>query len=103
MALTFHVEDQLHRRVRMFTDDPQNSFLSVCRCYANAGTSVMDTIDPYADAMLNFMQLDRLIAELGRILENDVLAPGERRLVLEVRSAAIEARQLSGYLYIQGE
>jgi hypothetical protein len=102
-VLRFHVEDQVHHRVRSFTDDSANSFLNVARRCAANGSRVMDVIDPYTDTMLNFIQLDRLIGELGALLATDRLVEPERNLVVEVLDAAKEARGLSGYLFIVGD
>jgi len=102
MALTIYVEDELHTRLRDFSDEPENSFLNLCRRCTVAGTKVMDVIDPYTDAMLNFIQLDRLISELGKVLDGD-LRPSEREVTEEVLRAAMEAREISGYLFIQGD
>jgi hypothetical protein len=52
--------------------------------------------------MLNFIQLDRLISELGKVLDGD-LRPSERKVAEEVLRAAMEAREISGYLFIQGD
>ncbi|MEU4445161.1 hypothetical protein AB0K14_23730 [Actinosynnema sp. NPDC050801] len=97
--LLFHVEDQTHHRVRNFTDDSANSFLGVARRCAANGSRVMDVIDPYTDTMLNFIQLDRLIGELGALLASGELVGPERDLL----AAAKEARGLSGYLFIVGD
>src|SRR3954453_2477961 len=101
--LTFYVENQAHHRVRRFVDDPTNSFLQVVRQRAVAGTRVLDVIDPYADAMLNFIQLDRLIAQLEEILSNGPLTESQREKVIEVLGGAVEAREMSGYLFIEGD
>jgi hypothetical protein len=54
------LENELHARVREFSDDAQNSFLNLCRKGAADGPSFMDVvIDPYTDTMLNYIQLDR--------------------------------------------
>ncbi|GAA2531854.1 hypothetical protein [Winogradskya humida] len=97
--LTFYVEDQNHDRIRRVTDDAANSFLQVARA---AGSRVLDVVDPYADAMFNFIQLDRLIPELKELLAGDSLSGAQRAKVEEVLSAATEARELSGYLFIVG-
>jgi Fe-S-cluster formation regulator IscX/YfhJ len=102
MALTIYVEDELHTRLRSFSDDAQNSFLNLCRRCSAAGSKVMDVIDPYTDTMLNFIQLDRLILELEEVLHGN-LSAGEREVTAEVRRAAVEAREISGYLFIQGD
>ena len=102
MALTIYVEDELHTRLRGFSDDPENSFLNLCRRCTITGSKVMDVIDPYTDAMLNFIQLDRLMSELGKVLDGD-LPPSEREVTEEVLRAAMEAREISGYLFIQGD
>ncbi|HEY9474145.1 MAG TPA: hypothetical protein VIS06_09880 [Mycobacteriales bacterium] len=101
--LTFYVEDQVHHRVRRFVDDPANSFLQVARRCAVIGTRVLDVIDPYADAMLNFIQLDRLIDELNGLLSGGLLSETERVKVIEVLDGAAESRRISGYLFIEGD
>ncbi|GIF52102.1 hypothetical protein DFJ67_5681 [Asanoa ferruginea] len=103
MALTIFVEDQAHRRIRSLHDDPGNTFLNVCRRLTARGTAVLDVVDPYADTMLNFIQLDRLIGELNAALESGALAAHESAITRAVVEAAVEARELSGYLYIEGD
>lgn len=93
----------MHHRVRSFTDDSANSFLGVARRCATNGSRVMDVIDPYTDTMLNFIQLDRLIGELSALLASRELIGSEQDLVTEVLTAAKEARELSGYLFIVGD
>jgi hypothetical protein len=102
MALTFHVEDQMHQRRRTFADDKDNTFLNLCRHLAKRGTLVLDIIDPYTDTMLNYIQLDRIIIELQTALDGN-LSQSERALVIEVQVAAQEAREVSGFLFIQGD
>ena len=102
MSLTFFVEDEMHGRIRRFADDAENSFLNLCRKAAADGSVVMDVIDPYTDTMLNYIQLDRLIAELAKTLDGP-LAPNVRTIAQEVHKAAQEAREISGYLFIQGD
>jgi hypothetical protein len=102
MAITFYVEDQLHQRGRAVFDDGANTFLNLARRLAGAGTQVFDIIDPYADAMLNYIQLDRLCRELDVALAGD-LSLAERDLALQVLAAAKEARELSGYLFVEGD
>jgi hypothetical protein len=101
--LTFYVENQAHDRIRRFVDDPANSFLQLARLRAAAGTKVLDVIDPYADTMLNFIQLDRLIAELREILPSEYISDAQRVKAAEVLEGATEARVLSGYLFIEGD
>lgn len=101
--LTFYVENQTHDRVRRFVDDPANSFLQLARQRVVAGTTVFDVIDPYADAMLNFIQLDRLIVELREVLTTVSLSDVQRAKAEEVLEGATEARALSGYLFIEGD
>lgn len=103
MALTIYVENELHERVRELTDDPDNTFLRVCRRLTGLGTTVLDVIDPYTDTMLNFIQLDRLVTELGAALSDGELAPHESEIVQAVLDAATEARALSGYLFFVGD
>lgn len=102
MAIRFYVEDQLHNRGTTFSDDPGNSFLGLARRLASTGSRVFDVIDPYADSMFNYIQLDRMICELNDVLEG-AMASGERDMALKVQSAAREARDLSGYLFVQGD
>lgn len=102
MALTFYVEDQLHQRGRAVFDDDANTFLNLARRLARAGTKVFDVIDPYADTMFNYIQLDHLCNELDLALSGD-LSVAERELALLVRAAAIEARGLSGYLFLESD
>lgn len=101
--LTFYVEDQLHERVRKVTDDAQNSFLQLARRLAADGSRVTDIIDPYADSMLNFIQLDRLVDELDLVIADGRLKDPELSKAVEVRDAAREARAMSGYLFVMGE
>jgi len=101
--LTFYVEDQSHGRIRTFSDDPRNSFLQVARRAAASGSAVLDAVDAYSDSMLNFKQLEQLVEELGSLLGDSTLSSAERRKVSEVRDAAVEARGLSGYLFIEGD
>lgn len=103
MALVIHVEDQQHRTVRTLVDDPANTFLNLCRRLTKSGTKVLDIIDPYTDTMLNFMQLDRLIGELGTALDSGELPGRESEIAREVVAAAVEARGLSGYLFFVGD
>ena len=102
MALVIHVENQLHERGRAVLDDEANTFLNLARRLSRSGTQVLDIIDPYADAMLNFIQLDRLCRELDAALAT-ALSDAERRLATDVRAAAAEAREQSGYLFIEGD
>lgn len=60
-------------------------------------------IDPYADAMLNFIQLDRLIVELREVLATEPLSDVQRAKAEEVLEGATEALALSGYLFIEGD
>ncbi|MEU4564973.1 hypothetical protein AB0F72_41890 [Actinoplanes sp. NPDC023936] len=101
--LTFYVENQAHDRVRRFVDDASNSFLQLARLRAAAGSKVLDVIDPYADAMFNFIQLERLIAELREVLAGGHIADAQREKAEEVLEGATEARALSGYLFIEGD
>lgn len=101
--LTFYVEDQLHGRRRMFSDDPVNSFLHVARRLSASGSNALDVINPYADAMLNFIQIDRLIPELEAAMRGCSLSVPERELVGKVLDAAREARELGGYLFVEGD
>jgi hypothetical protein len=103
MALTIYVENELHERVRVLTDDPDNLFLNVCRRLARSGTTVLDVIDPYTDTMLNFVQLDRLIAELAAAQADGRLSAHESEIVRAVLEAAAEARRISGYLFFVGD
>ncbi|MFY1619589.1 hypothetical protein [Micromonospora sp. WMMD736] len=102
MALTFFVEDQLHARLSTFSDDADNSFLGLARRLAVRGSRVFDIFDPYADAMFNYIQLDRMISELDDALQGD-LTSTERSLVVRVKGAAQEARNVSGYLFVEGD
>jgi len=101
--LTFYIEDQAHDRIRHFVDDPVNSFLQFARLRAAVGTKILDAINPYADTMLNFIQLDRLIVELREALAGECIADAQREKVEEVLEGATEARLLSGYLFIEGD
>jgi hypothetical protein len=102
VALTFHVEDPIHQRLRTFSDDGANTFLNLCRRLAAKGTGVLDILDPYADTMLNYIQLDRIVLELREALSQD-LSEAERSLALMVLAAVQEAREISGYLFVQGD
>ncbi|GAA2554882.1 hypothetical protein GCM10010435_26730 [Winogradskya consettensis] len=101
--LTFYVEDQNHARVRRVADDAANSFPQLARARAAAGSRVLDVVDPYADAMFNFIQLDRLIVELKELLAEESLPGAQRAKAEEVLGAPTEARELSGYLFIVGD
>ncbi|GAA1621918.1 hypothetical protein GCM10009744_06390 [Kribbella alba] len=63
----------------------------------------MDVMDPYTDTMFNFIQLERLIEELDAVLGDSWLSDAQRSKVVTVRDAAIQARGLSGYMFIQGD
>ncbi|XTZ16522.1 hypothetical protein ACQSSU_03790 [Micromonospora echinospora] len=102
MAIRFYVEDQLHNRRETFSDGPENPFLTLARRLARDGSRVFDIIDPYADAMFNYIQLERMINELEDALQRSI-APSERDMALKVQHAAREARNLSGYLFIEGD
>ncbi|WP_436536009.1 hypothetical protein [Actinoplanes sp. HUAS TT8] len=102
MALVIYVENQCHERGRAVADDGANTFLNLARRLSAAGTQVLDIIDPYTDAMLNVIQLDRLCRELDAALTTD-LSDTERALATAVRAAAAEAREQSGYLFIEGD
>jgi hypothetical protein len=101
--LTFHVENQLHERVDTFWDDGANSFLELSRRCAQQGSCVMAAIDLHADSMFNFKQLEALMDELGRLEQGDSLSESERDMVVKVKSAALYARQISGYLFLVGD
>jgi hypothetical protein len=53
--------------------------------------------------MFNFIQLERLIKELDAVLGDSWLSDAQRSKVVTVRDAAIQARGLSGYMFIQGD
>jgi hypothetical protein len=102
-VLTVYVEVQTHDRVRFFADDAKNSFLQVARHLAGAGGRVTDVIDPYADTMFNFNQLERLRDELDDALGRSWLSSAQRLKTIEVWDAALEAMGMSGYLFFAGD
>ncbi|MFC7382517.1 hypothetical protein ACFQSB_09910 [Sphaerisporangium rhizosphaerae] len=101
--LTFHVQNQAHESLWEFPDDAQNSFLNLCRRLAARAGSVVDPVDPYADTMFNFKQLDRLLIELDGADEGGEMSVEESLIAAQVKAAAQYARQISGYLFIQGD
>lgn len=101
--LTFHVEDQLHHRMRTFNDDADNAFLRLVRRYGETVVPTSTIIDSYCDTMFNFKQLDRLTVELEELLRVDELTTQERARAAEVLSAVREARGESGYLFVVGD
>jgi hypothetical protein len=100
--LKFHVQDQLHRTIREFSDDTDNSFLNICRALRHR-IRYLDIVDPYADAMWNYIQLDSLKVDIMRELDSGWLSEKQRLVVEKVLSAVLEARSVSGYVLIVGD
>ncbi|WP_380825780.1 hypothetical protein [Sphaerisporangium rhizosphaerae] len=53
--------------------------------------------------MFNFKQLDRLLIELDGADEGGEMSVEESLIAAQVKAAAQYARQISGYLFIQGD
>jgi hypothetical protein len=100
--LTIRVQDQLHRTVRELHDDPDNSFLEYCRAAARNGKRFMDAVDPYADSMWNYIQLDAVAADMHEALSRGALPGSQTHVVTDALGAVREARSLSGYVLIVG-
>lgn len=102
IALTVHVQNQLHETMRTFVEPPGEPFLKFCRAATAIGVRYVDFIWPYSDAMLNFFQLAAWLEDFPRVLDSDVISPEESASARRVLEAAKEAHALAGYLFIEG-
>jgi hypothetical protein len=102
MSVVVFVENLNRERVRALEGDPK-VFFQICHKLDLAGPSVLSVVDRYADSLLNFKQLDRLLVELGTALNSGFFSETELPVAVELFEATKEARDISGYLFVEGD
>jgi hypothetical protein len=98
MALAIKIQDQNHRDLGAFGDDPAETLAHLC---AKAPREyLLRGIHPHADTMFNPYQLGIIIEEIDA---TNVEQPAERRALERLREAADMAIRKRGYLYFVGD
>ncbi|MFF1692027.1 hypothetical protein ACFVXC_00085 [Streptomyces sp. NPDC058257] len=96
MAVSIYLENEAHERIAYVGDDPDESFIAVCR-EASEG-SWLATVNPWGDTMFNVPQLEQFVGELIQIPEEQKSA-----VIRQVADMAQKAVLLRGYLFISGD
>jgi hypothetical protein len=101
--LNIHVQDQMHTVTRSLSDADARAFLAFSRDAAARGATLLSYIDPYADTLFNFKQIDLMLSEIDDELHRQQHPDEQREAAAHVRVAAVEARRMSGYLLFEGD
>lgn len=101
--LLIMVQNQLHEEIRSFIDT-RNLWLVFTRRAGANGAQVLPFVDPYADTMFNFRQIEAAIREIDdELASSSDISFQEQQRALEVRAASLEARTTAGYIFFVGD
>jgi hypothetical protein len=97
------VQNQIHDSIERYDDEPGDPFLGFAVAASKRGAVVLGFINQYADCMLNFLQLNKVQAEIETELMRDDIPESQRRAAMKFATAARKARELSGYIMVIGD
>ncbi|MGD9527208.1 MAG: hypothetical protein AB7G36_11690 [Candidatus Nanopelagicales bacterium] len=100
--LRISVQNQAHTIVRSWEEPVGEPFLRFCRKASEFGVRNVDFIWPYADAMVNFFQIQQWLEDFPKVLDSGGFDDEERASALRVLAAAREAAGFDGYLWFEG-
>ena len=103
MAITVHLEDMNHQRLRSFEDDESVSLRAIGDRAKAVRSGMLTAVHPHSDGMLNVPQLNILIDELDELLKVPDLTEGEREMCVELAGAAYETLRRLGFLFFEGD